>query len=411
MNVSTTGTPTLCGRCGQITPGPSGNCAHCGSPLARAAIPLQRGVSGSAIPLQRGASTLAGSPGFAVDDAGFTHRFPPASVTARPALSRRTWQKIGAAGAAAVLAVVAFVVFGPDAPTPRGTVQDYFDHLSDGDTAAALALVSTNGMYSLDGAPLLVPEVLADKANRPADLTVTNEEEFTAGEPYTLVTARYQLGEQSMTQAFAVIRTEDDDTPYRLYLPFVFLTVDIPGGMDLAVNGVAVDAGSVAQGTLAFPGIHTATTSGNALFAGATRAAAYESGSQGVNAVIDFGQLEIAAGGQEAVQSATQQYLDANCVNPSGFSFGTSCPLQAPSMSWSQTTSWAVTAYPQVQVSAEPGESQARFVTSTSGSADYTITYTEFSGAEKTETGTVPIDISGVAGIGEGGAIEIALGY
>jgi hypothetical protein len=223
---------------------------------------------------------------------------------------------------------------------------------------------------------------------------------------YTVVTVGYRIGEQAVEQDFGVYPTGDDETPYRLEQPFLPLVVELPEGVDVTVNGVPVDAATVARGTPVFPGAYQATTAGNALLAGATQAATYTADGQGVTAVIDLAQAGFAAGAQEAVQAATERELDERCAGEQR------CPLQAPSLSWGQTTSWTVTAYPQIQLSAaEPGPARVRFTTGTTGAADYTITYAEFDGTEQTRTGSVPVDLSGSAAIGDDGAIEITFGY
>ncbi|MEV4345209.1 hypothetical protein AB0J83_12100 [Actinoplanes sp. NPDC049596] len=335
------------------------------------------------------------------------HRFEPAAVAPGPRLSRKG-RRLAAAGAAVVLAAVALVVVWPD-PSPAGTVEDYFDHLGAGDTEAALALVDTDRMFSLDGMPLLVPAALADSGNRPGDVEVTASEPYAGDSRYTVVTASYRVGDQAVEQNFAVVETGDDETPYRLEQPFVRLTVALPNGLDVTVNGVTVDPATAAGTTFAFPGLYRAATSGNVIFAGAERAATYSTGTQGVAAEIDLTRLDLAPGVRDGVQKAADSFLDANCVNPS---YGAQCPLQAPSMSWSQTTTWTITAYPQIQVTADDqGQAPVRFTTGTAGSADYTITYSDFGGAQRTETGTVPIDLSGRAGLGDDGAIAVALGY
>lgn len=401
MDGSTRGTPTLCRRCGQIGAGGPGNCPHCGSPLGGAA---PRPVA----PARHLAAGYAPAPPVAATG-GATHQFEPAAVAQRPRMSRKSRLVVGAGAAVVVLAATIFVLVRPGPPSPARTVEDYFDHLGSGDTQAALALVDTGQMTSLDRMPLLVPAALADGGNRPRDVKVTASEPYPGDRRYTVVTARYAIGGQAVEQRFAVVKTEDDKAPYRLEQPFMYLTVALPGGLNVSVNGVTVDPASVSGGTLAFPGAYTATTRGNALFAGATRAATYSTGNEGEAAAIDLTQLDVAPGAQEAVQQATESYLDANCVNPS---YASQCPLQAPSMSWSQTTAWTITTYPQIQVSpGDQGQDQLRFATGTSGSANYKITYSDFGGAEKTETGTVPIDVSGSAGVGDDGTVAVALGY
>ncbi|SDT78243.1 hypothetical protein [Actinoplanes derwentensis] len=343
---------------------------------------------------------------------GPVHNFPPAAVQSALDLhlSRTTWRRIGAGCAALVLVVIAFLVLRPDPPSPASTVEDYFGHLAAGDTAAALALADSGGWFTPEDAPLLVPAALVTAANRPADITVKSTQDLSGDGRYSLVTASYRLGGQTIEQGFAVIGTGDEEIPYRLEQPFLYLAVQLPEGMDLTVNGVAVGS-SAARGMPALPAVYTATTSGNTLFAGATRTASYQAGQQGVSAEIDLAQLAIAPGAAGAVQTAAEAYLTATCVDPQG-SASYRCPMQAPSLAWSQTTTWAVTAFPQLAVvPADTGRAQVRFTTGTAGSAAYTTTYTEFGGGEKTESGTVPIDINGHAAVGDDGAITITLGY
>ncbi len=392
MNVPTSGTPTLCRRCGQISPGSAGPCPHCGSPLT--------GAPARSPAVQR-APILNGS----------VHHFEPARVTSGPELnlnlSRRTWQRIGAGGAVLVLALIAFLVLRPAPPSPAGTVEQYFEHLAAGDTAAALALADMS--FATERAPLLIPAALAAEADRPADLAVKSTQDLTGDGRYSVVTASYRIGEQTLEQDFAVSETGDEETPYRLEDPFLYLAVRLPEGMDLTVNGISVGA---SRGTPVLPGRYTAATTGNSLFAGASRTAVYETGQRGTTAEIDLATLEIAPGAAAAVQETVERYLDTNCVNPQGFTASYRCPLQAPSLAWSQTTTWTVTTAPQLQLTpAESGRSAVRFSTATAGAAAYTTTYTEFGGAEKSESGTVPIDISGSAAIGDDGAMRIALGY
>lgn len=302
-----------------------------------------------------------------------------------------------------MLAVAALVVIWPDPPSPAGVVEEYFERLGEGDTEAALALVTA----ASDGSPLLAPAVLADEADRPDDVKVTADEPYAGGSLSTTVTAAYTLGGQQVEQRLAVVETGDDENPYRIQQALVRLTVTLPYGLDISVNGVPVEPVAAARGLPVLPGRYRATTSGNLLFAGATRDATYTSGSR-VAAEIDLTRLDLASSAQGAVQQAVQSYLDANCVNPS---YGSRCPVEAPSMSWSQNTSWTFEAYPQVQVSPGDRQAQVAFTTTTPGSANYTITYSDFGGAEQTQTGTVPIDVSGNAGIGDDGAVAVALGY
>ena len=418
----------LCRPCGQAAPGMSGTCPHCGSPLATAG-PAEAGpatpghaVGGTAtaglgtaggqvsapasVPAQRAQPQPADVPAY---------RFAPARVASGPGLSRRSRLAIGVSGAVVVLAVAAFLVLRPAPPSPGGTVRDYCADLGRGDTAAALGLVDAGGeTVTPASAPLLVPAALANAANRPtgATVTATRTEATGAGGNLTAVAVTYKAGGHPVAQVFEVVATGDKKTPYRLEQPFLYLTVESPEGLAATVNGIAVDADRLAQGTAAFPGAYQATTKGNALFAGATQNATYQPGTGGVRADIAFGQPALAPGAAQSVQAAAQQLLDANCVNAQVASYNYECPLRAPDDWYDQMTVWKITNYPQLQLSAGgPGRNEVAFSTSSPGTAGYTITYTDFDGATQTHTGTVPIDISGYAEIGDNGVIQLTLDY
>jgi hypothetical protein len=343
------------------------------------------------------------------------HRFEPARIESGPRLSRKGWLAIGASAGVVVLVVAAYLVFRPTPPSPAGTVRDYFADLGRGDTAAALALVDTGGgSLSPAAAPLLVPAALAGAANRPTGATVTSSRIVSdqGGRKFTAVAVTYKVGGHLVGQTLVVAATGDKKVPYRLEQPFLYLTVEAPGGLAAKVNGIAADADTLARGTPAFPGAYQATTTGNGLFAGATQAATYRTVSNGVVADIQFGQPALAPDAPQTVQAAAQRLLDTNCLNQPADSYGYQCPMRAPYESYDQTTTWKITTYPQVELSsASPGQSGVRFTTGTRGSATYTITYTDFSGTTHTDSGTVPIDISGYAEIGDNSAIQIELGY
>jgi hypothetical protein len=405
MSESTMAGATLCLHCGHAAAGMSGGCPHCGSPLATTAGPAASGAALSAArPADRPAvpATAAGVLPF---------RFEPARIASGPRLSRKTWRVIAASGAALALAVAAFVVLRPAPPSPAGAVRDYFADLGRDDAAAALALVDTLG-GDISSMPLLTPAALAAAANRPTGATVNSSRTETAasGIRYAEVTATYEVGGQPVRQVFDVVATADKDTPYRLEQPFLYLTVEAPAGLAATVNGIAVDADTLARGTPAFPGTYQATTAGNGLFAGDTQAATYQADEQGVAADIRFGAPALAPEAASTVQAATQAYLDTYCVNPPADSYGYPCPMSAPYMSYDQTTTWTITTYPQVQLSPpDPNQNAVRFATGTAGSADYRITYDDYNGA-RTESGTVPIDIDGIAQTADDGTVQITLG-
>lgn len=407
MSESTTVMSALCRRCGHAAPGMPIGCPHCGSPLDAAAGPaVLGGPAPRPMPVPTAHAPAAGAA---------AHRFEPARIESGPRLGRRGWLAVGVSTGVVVLAVAAYLVLRPTPPSPAGTVRDYFADLGRGDTAAALALVDTGGgSFSPDSAPLLVPAALASAANRPTGATVTSSRTVAGGEGrnFTVVAVAYKVGGHPVEQPFVVAATGDKKTPYRLEQPFLYLTVEAPDGLAAKVNGVAVDADMLAQGTPAFPGAYQATTTGNALFAGATQSATYRTGGNGVAADIQFGQPALAADAPQTVQAAAARLLDTNCLNLPVGSDGYQCPMRAPYDSYDQTTTWKITSYPQVELSsASTGQSGVVFTTGTPGSATYTITYTDFDGTTHSDSGTVPIDIHGYAGIGDGGAIQLELGY
>jgi hypothetical protein len=343
------------------------------------------------------------------------YRFEPARVSSGLQVSRKTGLTIGASLLVVMLAIAGYLVLRPTPPSATGTVADYFADLGRGDTAAALALVANQGVYSSpQEAPLLVPAALAKEANRPTGAKVTSSRagEDEDGSRITAVTVTYKVAGHSVSQQVEVASTADKKKPFLLEEPFLFLTVGAPDGMDATVNGIAVDDATLSQGTVAFPGAYRATTSGNVFYAGSTQAATYQAGDDGLTASIDFGQPALAPGAPQAVQAAAQQYLDANCVTSTDASDGYQCPLRAPYDDYNQTTVWTIPSYPQVQLSStEEGQNELQFTTTTPGSAKYTVTYFDYNGTSHTDAGTVPVDISGYAQIGDDGSIQITLGY
>jgi len=340
------------------------------------------------------------------------YRFPPAQVSSGLGLSRKGWLAIGVSGAVTVLAVAAFLLLRPPPPSPQRTVEAYFAALGSANTAAALALVDTGGSITPDAAPLLVPAALADAANRPAEATVTSATPDATGR-FTMVAVTYKVAGQPIDQIVAVETTGDQEKPYLLVQPFLTLSIQMPYRLATTVNGIEIPSDSVVQGTLVFPGAYQATTTGNALFAGATQTATYQDGSDaGVFALIDFGQPAFAPGASGALQTMTQQLLDTKCLNLATESYSYDCPFQAPYRSYDQTTTWKITSYPQIQLlPPNPGQTAVQFTTDTPGSAAYTIKYTDWDGTARTESDTVPINIGGYAEVLDDGTMQVVLGY
>ena len=256
---------------------------------------------------------------------------------------------------------------------------------------------------------MLVPSALQSASSRPTDATVTRTATDPSGEDptYTDVTVSYRVGGHAVTQHIAVSKTGDKTMPFLLHAPFLLLVVTPPPGLTATVNGIALDPDSFSSsGTLAFPGAYTATTDGNALLQSTTQAANYEPGDDGnVAAVINFGTPPLAANAQSSVQQSVNSGLDSACVTDTD-SFLDECPFTRPDDSYYAQIQWTIVTYPTIAVSPvtdTDSDFQALFTTATDGEARYTYDTVDATGVSRPTTGTVPIDVTGTARVGDSG--------
>ncbi|MFI0410779.1 hypothetical protein [Actinomadura sp. 3N508] len=308
-------------------------------------------------------------------------------------------------------AFAAYTVLKP--PTAESTVEQYFDELSDGDTAAALELVSDASEYSPESNPLLVPKVLSEADSRPRNLRILGTDLFTGAErKVTSVRVSYEIRGATVTQAILATRGTDGDPAYVLYEPFLRLGVTSLAGRQLTVNGVATPLGAEDY-TYVFPGAYTAGAQGTPLIAGATANATVRSGGieEQAVAIVDFGTPTLAPGAQEAVQTMVKQQIDTCAQSTS--SQPPNCPFSTYLFGSDESVKWTITAYPTVTValSSYPSEEQQAVISSESydGVAHYVAKVTDlFGGGTETQTGDVRFGVQGSA-TATGGQITVSI--
>lgn len=308
---------------------------------------------------------------------------------------------------------IAYEVLKPAPATAASVVQQYFDDLSKGDTASALALVSgADQLSSQASTALLVPQALASNSARPTDVQVgstTTLPGLALASVYT-VKVSYKVGGTSMTTDFPVLKAPAGaKSPYVLQAPFFDLEVGDPGGRAVTINGVSVDLTQTSR-FFAFPGVYTATAQGSALLASDTENGTLSSSTFASTATanITFGTPQLAPGAQDAIQAQVKQQMDT-CAqstdsNPSG------CPFNLYSVYIDGSVSsvqWSITNYPTVTVTAASqisASEQADFSDSANDSlAHYVVTYTDYTGATQTTDGDVPFSVSGTAAVSGSG--------
>ncbi len=314
---------------------------------------------------------------------------------------------------------IAYEVLKPAPTTPASVVQQYFDDLGKGDTAAALTLVSDASQLSSQASTtLLVPQALSSASTRPTDVQVGTTNTLTgfpgvSAAGYS-VRVTYKLGGTSMTANFPVLKAPSGaKSPYLLEAPFFDLEVGDPGGRAVTVNGITVDV-SQASTYLAFPGAYTATAQGNALLASDTATGTVTSGAAFAGTdTINFAPPQLASGAQDAIQAQIKQQIDTCAQSTDPYPSG--CPFDlysvyidgsVSSVQWSITNYPTVTVTPAAQIS--PAE-QADFSDSAhDGVAHYDVTYTDYFGATQTTSGDVSFGVNGTAAVSGSG---ITLGF
>lgn len=415
----------ICYQCGSETHAQSVCCAQCGM----AVLPVDAATP--AAPAAPAAGDTMTDQTVGADRAPVTGTPPgpnPVTLTApysvaigRPmapggtGLRRLRLRTVIALGAVlAVLAgggAAAYVRTRP--ATAESTVKQYFDELADGDTAAALRLVSAASEYPQESYPLLASKALSDSADRPRDLRIIGTNSSTAAtREVTSVQVSYKVRDATVTQSILAIKEVDDGPAYLLHRPFLELGVTSLAGRRLTVNGIAADL-SDEDATYVFPGAYTATAQGNPLVADAAQPAVTQSsdiGDQPV-AVIDFGAPTLAPGARQTVQTMVRQRIDACAQSTS--SEPENCPFSVFLFGSDASVKWTITAYPTVTVdlSSAPSEDEQAVISSTAydGVAHYVATVTDpFGGGTKTETGDARFGVRGTA-TGSQGQITVSL--
>ena len=320
--------------------------------------------------------------------------------------SRRTWLILGLVVVLLAGGAGGFVVFKALAPDGGDAVQEYFDDLAKGDTAAALKLVDRAGDYSASQEPLLHDKkVLADKANRPTNLKVVTrgkEKQPIKTETTQEITVTYQIGGKTLRYSITAVK-RDSTGRYELQMPFMHLDIDSPGGRTLTVNGkrVSMDASTYSTSLLVFPGRYAATAAGNALLGAQTvTASATQSSDRLPEYSVEFDTPQLASGATDALTKQINAKLD-ECVQstetaPSG------CPFDISYYDYYDNVSvvWSITSYPtyDFEVSSEPSsEAQVDISSNQYGVAHYTVTYDDGSGDKQKDSDSTYFSVYGTA--------------
>lgn len=329
---------------------------------------------------------------------------------------RRTVVALGAAVVLVVGGVVAYEVLKPQPPSASATVQTYFTDLAADDTAAALKLVDPSATSNLSGTLSLLRNaaVLRSPGSRPSGLTVVSstQESDVYGHSLTVVEVSYKLGASAVRQDIEVASNVTDGSgakqPFLLENPFLSLQIQDGSGRPLTVNGVAV--GSQDVETSVFPGVYTVAMQGDALIAGASKAAAYAPTSAGGTLSVDFSQPTLAPGAEAAVQAQVKSALDTCAQSTS--TAPQNCPFSIYPSGADDSVQWTIQTYPNPTVSVYSGAGQGQEVqfvdNQQDGAVQYTDRYTDFSGASQTTTGTIDFGASGYASA-TGSTITIVL--
>ncbi|GAA4634105.1 hypothetical protein GCM10023196_074310 [Actinoallomurus vinaceus] len=291
------------------------------------------------------------------------------------------------------------VVFAP--PTPASTVQAYFHHLAEGDTAAAFKLVAHDAGDDLTGSPLLVPKAVADARTRPSHARILRTESRTAstGQEIDVVQVSYKLGHETVTQSIMVTRASGGGSTYLLQSPFLVIGLQSVAGRPVTINGI--DVGSDDSDELyAFPGVYTATARGGALIDGSTRSGVIDSGEVTGQPIItfDFAAPTLAPGADAAVQTKVKEHIDV-CARSTEDS-PDNCPFSVYIFGSELSVKWSITTYPTVAVTPgyDPSSGQhVDFSSQTDGVAHYVATYSDYDGKKQTETGDRSFSVQGSA--------------
>jgi hypothetical protein len=333
-----------------------------------------------------------------------------ASTRSLPRPSRRALLVIGLVVVVLVASGVGYAVLKPPGPSGATTVRGYFDDLARGDTQAALERVASDVYRSGPNAyPMLIARALADPANRPTDLEVLGSEPI-ASEGVALESVRisYKVGGQTVSQTMIAGQVTSRGEDYYLERPFLSLSVSSAGGRRIMVNGIVVDSNTV-TGTVVFPGRYTAVAEGNALVTGETKAATIESGRTGGPAVlVAMASPALAPGALETIRGEVKRFIDGCAESTSVRSSG--CPFSLYTYYGSdESVTWKVVSYPSVAVNASQyREGRVPVRSETYGEVQYTVTYTDFTGAPRADSGELRYRVEGTA-TAAGSTINVSL--
>lgn len=317
-------------------------------------------------------------------------------------LSGRAKLIAGMVAGVVIVGFVAYLMLNRPA-TPGSVVSDYFAALANGDTAEALKLVDQGSIGSTSEDPLLVPGVLSQAADRPTDLKVLSVDPAVAGDPsgFQAVHVSYQIAGGTVTQTVTAVKGTDG---YLLRSPFISLFVSSSAGRTVSVNGVSVPTGGL-NGIAAFPARYQAKADASAVLAGQTAPATVTSAStpdQPAFGIDLTTSLALAPGASDAIQQQIHRVIDQCAAQTADSSI--TCPFNQNNLYVGgalQSVQWSITTYPTVTitVAANPSDTeQADFsATANDGSAHYTATYTDYTGATQTSSGDVPFGMNGAA--------------
>lgn len=341
-------------------------------------------------------------------------------------LSRRSLTAIGLVVVLIVGGTIAYEVLKPTPPSPQGAVQSFFADLAADDTAAALALVDpsaeqqgTNDAGGSAGAgpngspsTLLTARALAEPGARPSDATIgaaSSETDPETGQTLYNVPASYKAGSSTVTQNIAVVRnTSGHGAPYLLENPLLQLAASNTSGQELTVNGIA--AGTSDFTALVLPGRYTLTLQANALFAAQTLTARPSAdGGSSSTLSAQFATPTLAPGAKSAVLAQITSVLNTCAASTSAEP--QNCPFGFYPYSDNDSATWSIATYPSPTLTVTSnynGGFEIGITDDDDGVADYTDTYTDFSGAPQTYSGQEQFGVGGYA-TASGSTITVSL--
>jgi len=368
----------------------------------------RRGAGSSRVPHDAPQDPWAGSAPHADAIISPTRQWSGVPEPAEP-IRRRGRRGWIAAAIVVILAIaggtVAYLRLRPHEVTAAHVVQHYFDDLSAGDTAGAMALVQDASTYQGPNYPLLTASVLGRADSRPSHVSIGTPGATTTGDgkDALAVPVTYTAGISTVHQTVTAVKG-DATHPYLLNAPFVSVSVGgATAGRPLTVNGIPYPEGSAS--TRAFPGAYTATVAASLLLAGVTSAATYDSSDGLVDATITVPVPQAATGAQAAVQAAVNAALDA-CAASTSATPVNNCPFRYQNAG--ATMKWTMVTYPVVALAVGADGAVTFTDTGHPATVHYDATTSGFLGISSTDSNDATVDVSGTAAIGASG-VTVAL--